>query len=345
MFKKLLLVAFLGMALFSCGEKQTTESSNKLVVYSNSLTDGRDEFLKEEAAKKGFELDFVSAGGGEISDRLIAEKNNPIADVVFGPGEMDFLKLEKADVLTPFKPDWVGELEQSYIINKQDLYYPIVKQATLMVYNVEKYNDETVPKDWSDLWTKDEFKKKYEYNSNIKKSTMKKVIAGILMRYRDDNGDLGISQQGWDELKKFFDNGVKSIKGEDLYSHIATGKVEFGPMFQSGVAPRNEQYKVKTKAIPSKVGVPVSTEQIALVKGTKNEAKAKEFINWFGSAEMQLKWSDKFSSVPVNKVAYEKVKSEIKELEATFTKQDLDWKFIEEHIDAWLEKIELQILK
>ena len=60
---------------------------------------------------------------------------------------------------------------------------------------------------------------------------------------------------------------------------------------------------------------------------------------------MQLKWSDKFSSVPVNKVAYEKVKSEIKELEATFTKQDLDWKFIEEHIDAWLEKIELQILK
>lgn len=345
MFKKLALSFGIFLTLLACGEKKENEKSNLVVIYSNALSNGRDAFLKEEAKKAGFEVEFVQAGGGEIADRLIAEKNNPIADVVFGPNELEFLRLEEEAVLDTFKPSWVDKLDKSYIVNKEDLYYPLVKQATLMVYNTAKYDENTVPKDWTDLYEKEEFRGKYEYNTNIKSSTMKKVISGILTRYKDENGEFGISQKGWEAISLYFNYGVKSVKGEDLYSHIATGKVEFGPIHQSGVKPRNEQYQIETKAIASSVGVPISTEQIAIVKGSKNPEKAKEFINWFGDTEMQVKWSEKFSSVPVNLEAYEKISQDVKDFEKTFTKQDLDWKFIKENIDSWIEKIELEILK
>lgn len=345
MVKKFFLMSVFLIGLFSCGSNGKQENSTRVVVYSNSLTDGRGDYLKEEAKKAGFDLEFVSAGGGEIADRIISEKNNPIADVVFGPNEMEFLRLEEAEVLEAYEPKWKQELDSKFIVNKDNLYFPLVKQATLFVYNTEKYSESEAPKDIEDLWNNPKFHKKYEFNSILKSATMKKAIAGILSRYRDDNGEYGVSEKGWQEIKKFFDNGVKSVKGEDVFSHIANGKVDFGIIHQSGVASREEQFKIKVKSLKSITGVPVSTEQIALVKGSKNPEKAKEFIDWFGSSEVQLAWSNKFSSVPVNKVAFEKINPELIKIDNEIQKADLDWGYISKNVDKWVEKIELQILK
>lgn len=344
MFKKLVFVVMAIGTLFACNSDKSNEE-NRIIVYSNSLTDGRDIYLKDEAKKAGFELEFVSAGGGEIADRIISEKNNPIADVVFGPNEMEFLRLESEDTLEEYIPKWKDEVDTNYIISKKNLYFPLVKQATVFVYNAQKYDEDSAPKDLEEMWNNPKFKGRYEYNDNLKSATMKKAIAGILSRYRDDNGEYGVSEKGWEEIKKFFDNGVKSIKGEDLFSHIANGKVDFGPIWQSGIVPREEQFDVKVKPVKSTTGVPVSTEQIALIKGSKNSKKAKEFIDWFGSADVQINWSNKFSTIPVNKLAFEKIRDEYKQIDSEIKKAEIDWKYVSKNVDKWVEKIELQIIK
>lgn len=59
-------------------------SGEKLVVYTNSGTDGRSEYLIEKAKEAGFDIEVVALGASEVTERMIAEKNNPLCDVTFG---------------------------------------------------------------------------------------------------------------------------------------------------------------------------------------------------------------------------------------------------------------------
>lgn len=75
--KMMILAGLLVMAfLMSCGKEKARmeelpveKKDEALVVYSNSLTDGRREWLQEKAKEKGFNLEFVGGGGGEISNK------------------------------------------------------------------------------------------------------------------------------------------------------------------------------------------------------------------------------------------------------------------------------------
>ncbi|MDO5088862.1 MAG: extracellular solute-binding protein [Leptotrichiaceae bacterium] len=350
--KWMLLLSLLSLVfLMSCGGKEegkTGEEGKKsgnetLVVYSNSLSDGRGEWLKEKAKEAGFELEFVEAGGGEITNRLIAEKNNPIADIVFGPNQMDFSNLKKESLLEQYVPKWAAEVTEG-LNDKDGYYHAIVKQAIVMVYGLNQYDENNAPKDWLDLPAN--FKGKYEVPSTLGNGTTRVVISGILTRYRDANGDLGISEEGWKAIGEYFKNGVPSVKGEDLFSKIADKKVGMGQIWSSGIAGREEQYKVKVGIVRPEVGVPFVIEGFGIVKGTKKLEKAKAFVEWFGSPEIQAAWSKQFTSMPANTKALAMADPKMIEFEKSFTKkQDIDWEFVSENINKWIEKIELQILQ
>ena len=79
-------------------------------MYSNSLSDGRGDWLKEKALAQGYKLDFVEAGGGDIANRLIAEKNNPVADVVFGLSTINYENFKEQNLLEQYKPVWDSEI-------------------------------------------------------------------------------------------------------------------------------------------------------------------------------------------------------------------------------------------
>ncbi|HSN35405.1 MAG TPA: ABC transporter substrate-binding protein, partial [Arthrobacter sp.] len=65
-------------------------SGETLIVYTNSNGEGRGEWLTAKAAEAGFKIEIVGAGGADATNKLIAEKNNPIADVAFGLNNMYF---------------------------------------------------------------------------------------------------------------------------------------------------------------------------------------------------------------------------------------------------------------
>ena len=93
------------------------------------------------------------------------------------------------------------------------------------------------------------------------------------------------------------------------------------------------------------VGEPFVTEQTAIISGTKKAELAKEFIDWFGSDKIQGEWSQKFGSIPANKKALEVAPQEVKDFISKMKAQELDWKFIGEHIDQWVEKAELEFMQ
>src|SRR5438045_1538142 len=79
-----------------------------------------------------------------------------------------------------------------------------------------------------------EFKGKYHVPANLGGGTNRAVVYGMLMRQLDPNGDLGVSDKGWNEIKTFFDNGYKTPEGEDAMANLASGKVPIAFTFSSG---------------------------------------------------------------------------------------------------------------
>ena len=223
-------------------------------------------------------------------------------------------------------------------------YWPLVKQAILLGYNSDKITPEQAPKDWTDLWSKDEFKTRYERVTGLGTATAQLVFAGILSRYKDDSGDLGISDEGWKQVEQYFQNGSPAVAKTDLFARIASGEVDMGQMPSSIVAEREKSFKVNVETVVPSVGVPLAVEQIALVKGTDKKEQAQKFIDWFGSADVQGEFALQFNSMPVNKSAAAKAKPEVVEFFNGLKQQDIDWNFVQENMGSWVEKIELEYM-
>lgn len=170
------------------------------------------------------------------------------------------------------------------------------------------------------------------------------MFAGILSRYQDDSGDLGISDEGWQQVEQYFQNGSPAVAKTDLFARIASGEVDMGQMPSSIIAEREKSFKVNVETVIPSVGVPLAVEQIALVKGTKKEEQAKKFIDWFGSSEVQGEFAKQFNSMPVNKEAEAQANPEVVDFFADLKQQDIDWEFVQENMGAWVEKIELEYM-
>lgn len=315
-----------------------------LTVYTNSGSDGRGDWLVERAAQDGFDIQYIEAGAAEIQNRLLAEKEAPIADVVYGLNSIIWESLKAEDILIPYTPVWADEIPEG-LNDKDGYYFAIVKQAILLVYDENQMSAEEAPTDWLDLGNREDLAGKYGYMVSLSGGTVRNVLAGILSRYADENGKLGISDEGWEEISKYYQNGTAVEDGGELYALITddTNPILCGQMWSSGIETRDEQYGTKTAYVLPEVGVPYAVEGISIVNGTKNEEEAQRFMDWFGSAQIQGEWAEEFSTLPANVNAVDKANEfnqEIAELPA----QEIDWTLVAENIDAWCEEIELNYM-
>lgn len=333
-------------ALAACTPPQSSGGSGDsetLTVYSNSVSDGRGEWLQEKAAEAGFTLQFVDLGGGDIQNRLLAEASNPIADVVFGLNNVYFEKLRAAEVLEAYSPSWSGEVDAS--LGDGEQFWPIVREPIMLITNDEVFpGGEGAPADWPELWTVPEFEGRYEVPTALGGATTQMVLSGILARFRDDAGEHGISADGWAQIGEFFAKGSPAVEGTDLFARMVEGEVDMGQMWLAGKFSREEEYGITTTAISPEIGVPYAVQHVAKVAGTKNAEAAEAFIDWFGGAELQAAWSNEFFTAPTNEVALQDADQDAVELTDSFTPQDIDWTFVAENLDGWIEKIELDVL-
>lgn len=342
------LIATMSSAiLVACGSSSDSasgeDSSNEaIVVYSNSVSDGRGEWLQERASAEGFELQFVDLGGGDIQNRLIAEQANPIADVTFGMNNVYFETSKDSGVLADYTPSWNSEVDASLGDGMQ--FWPIVREPIMLVYNDAAYSESDAPNDWTDLWEEDKFHGRYETPTSMGGATTQLVLAGILNRYLDDSGELGVSEEGWNAIEQYFENGSPSVQGTDLFARIASGEVDMGQMWLAGKASREKEYGISTTAVHPSVGVPMATQHVALIKGAEENQAAKDFIDWFGSAETQAAWSQEFFTAPVNEAALANANQDAVEATNAFKGQEVDWETVAQYLPEWIEKIELEYL-
>ncbi len=317
-------------------------SEDTLVVYTNSGSDGRGDWLVEQAAEAGFNIVYVSLGAAELTNRLVAEKNNQIADVVWGLNAVEYEKLKNEDMLIQYTPAWADEVDQEGYGDPEGYYWPIAVQPLLCVYNPEYVTGDQIPSDWTDLATM--WPDQYMIHP-LTGGTAKTVFSSILVRYQDDSApeeNYGISDEGWEVARAFIENGYVTSTNEAYWDYMDDGSMPLLEMWGSGLllneASRGKDYSY----ILPEVGEPVVVEQLAIFKDSEKQELAKEFIDWMGSAEVQAAFSENFGTTPANTVALETCSDEIKALMADITPQDIDWTFVAENVDNWVEKATLE---
>lgn len=351
MMKRMLAMILAGAMVFSMAGCQKApasgegtgeggaDKSQELIVYTNSGSDGRDAWLVEKAAEAGFKVQVLGMGASDLTNRLIAEKNNAIADVVFGQNNIEYEKLKAEDVLKTWKPNWTDGVDQG-LIDPEGYYYPVSITPLLLIYNRDMQNP---PSDWTDL-VKPEYEGLYQIHG-LSGGTGKTVFASILSRYADPSGELGISSEGWEIAKDYLGNAHLIAEGEDSIGAIIDGSLPMDMHWASGVLTEQKARDYKFGVMTPEVGEPYVVESVAIVKTTRHPELAEEFLNWLGSSDVQLAWSNDWGTIPAQKDALENVSDDIKELMSVLQPQELDWGFIAENIDAWVEKAELEFVK
>lgn len=312
------------------------DKSEKLIVYTNSGSDGRDAWLKERATKEGYNVEVVQIQGGDLANRIITEKNNPQADLVFGLNAIEYEKLKKEEVLDKWEPAWMNDVDMS-LGDADGYYYPIVIQPLVNMMNEDLENP---PADYTDL-VNPEWTNKYTI-LNFGGGTGKTLLAGLLMRYKDESGELGVSEEGWEFVKNWIQNGHFEQEGEDKVGNVVSGEIPICEMWGSGVLQNQKERDCKFKIMVPEVGVPYVTEQMAMITGSKKRDLAIDFANWFGGAELQTEWMEQFGTIPCQPAALEKAPEDIKEFVDQVHPQDMDWAFVAEYIEPWVEKCELE---
>lgn len=321
------------------------QESKDILVYSNSLSDGRSDFLVEQAAEAGFNVLFVDAGAGEIQNRLLAEKGAPQADVTYGLDESIFLDLKENDILVPHIPAWIDEVPEETNIG-DGYFHPLVEQRIFMVYNPEFLTEDEIPSNWQDLAANESFANRFRVPDGLGSGTNQKALLSILLQYVDESGELGIAQEGWDAVEDYLHTGYMTPASEDINTNFKNGTMPISYFYSSGVPFVEEEFGFEMIPINPEQGVITMREQIGVVNKGENHdyTVAQEFVDWFGAAEMQGMWAEEFGSLPVNLSAIDSAQPRMKKIAEATMPMDVDWTFVRTYLADWIEKIELDLM-
>lgn len=315
--------------------------TGSLTVYSPQADTDRGPWISERVKTDlGIEVNFLCANGGEISERLIAEKSNPQADVVLGLVQSAMYQLKGEDILTPYAPGWAEGLPEVYK-EREGYFHSFWQTPIVIAYN--KDHMAVPPTSWQDL-IKPEYKELYSVGATSSQ-TVRTYIVGMLWPYYDEQtGD--ISDEGWNFLRELFSNARTLPTGgdTDIWALMKSGEMPLQLNWFGGVKAKCELNEIPVGYVTPAEGTPIVAEAIGIVKGTKNEELAKAFVDWWGSAEVMSAYAEEFGQAPAHPEAIALCPDSVKTDAELFKAQDIDWEAVSAKIDTWFEKIELEIM-
>jgi len=326
----------------SADEAPADDEARTLTIYA-PWNETRAEYVVAAAADElGIEVEFLTGGGGELTDRLLAEKNNTQADVVLGMGEAQINSVASEDVFQPYEPAWSDKVPAAYV-DGENRFTLFAQVPIVMSYNAAVMDTADAPTSWTDL--ADPAYKGQFVLPGLAGQTGQSAIAGILWRFADpETGE--VSDEGWQVLTDIYANEFQVGEGEDFNPDwIADGETPIFIGWRGGVANMdNDNDAFELTIIDTEGGTPFVSTGIGITSATDSLSVAKEFVDWFGSAEFQVGLvSETGNDPPANVDAIPELETASEWLSGV-TLQEIDWGVVTTVIDDWLERIELDLI-
>ena len=229
----------------------------------------------------GIHVNFVRFSSGEALVRVVAEKNNPQVDVLFGgPVETHSAGI-KEGVFEPYKPPSYDVLEARFK-DPQGYWVGIADDPLVFMSNKKFLAEKGLkpPASWNDLLDP-AYKGMIQMADARTSGTAVTRVFSILEVYGRDEA------KAFDYMKKLRANvQVYTKSGGGGTIPVGLGQAGAGIFFiVDALKTQQEGYDVAV-SFPRE-GIGTSTEAIALIKGARNPEAAKKLIDWAASPAMQ----------------------------------------------------------
>lgn len=288
--KKLISSIFMAsivLLLVSCQKKQ------ELHIYSIIHEEETAALTSLFTKKTGIPVSFLRATTGELVNRVITEKDDPLADILLGGASSYHIQADEAGALEPYLSPLAANVPE-YALAKDNTWTGFCVLTLGIGINQKRFADKfpgvEYPATWEDLLNP-AFKGEIVLTNPVASSTAYLFVQNQLQR-------LGW-EKGWDYLLKlaplvgqFPDSGSAPAK------LIGTGEYAIGVSYIHAVAKyASDGFDLKLVAPPSSVG---DVDCISIMKNTKNLESAKKFVDFMLSKEAQELMSSIDFTVPVN---------------------------------------------
>lgn len=292
------------------GSPQSSESK-ELTVYTALEDDQINEYLK--SFKQQFpdvKLNIVRDSTGIITAKLLAEKDNPVADVVWGVAATSLLVLDQNGMLEPYSPEGIDRIQAEFKDSNEPAHWVgIDAWETAFVVNTVELEKKglAIPQTYEDL-TKPEYKGLITMPNPASSGTGFLTVSGLQQ--------LMGAEKAWAYLDKLHDNiGIYTHSGSKPAKMAGTGEYPIGISFgYRGITEKESGSPVEV-VFPAE-GSGWDVEANALIEKDGIKQAAKDFLDWAITDEAMTEYAKNYPIVAV--------KGQSGDIPAGYTKNPID---------------------
>jgi iron(III) transport system substrate-binding protein len=311
-------------------------AKESLTVYTALESDQVKPYLESfKKAQPDIEVKIVRDSTGIITAKLLAEKANPQADVVWGTAATSLVLLEQNDMLQPYAPASLNKIESQFRDSKNPPTWvgDDVWGSAICFNEVEaKKQNLPLPTSWEDL-TKPIYKGKIVMPNPASSGTGFLDVTAWLKIFGE--------KKGWEYMDKLHENiGQYTHSGSKPCKMAAAGEFPIGISFEYRAA-KSKKEGAPIAIVYPKEGLGWDLEATAIMKGTKNLEPAKKFVDWATGEEANKLYAENFAVV-----AYKGLSQKIENIPENYAsmliKNDFAWaaKNRESILTEWSKRYE-----
>jgi len=282
------------LAVVSLSSSNAADLTVYTAVEAEDLTRYAEQFNKSHP---DININWVRDSTGIITAKLLAEKDNPQADVIWGLAATSLLLMKSEDMLEPYAPKGVEELDPKFVDKSSPPAWTGMDAWVASVcYNTVEAEKAglTPPASWKDLT-------KPEYEGHIIMPNPNSSGTGFL----DVSGWLQMfgEEEGWAYMDALHTNIARyTHSGSKPCKLAAAGEIPIGVSFAFRGAKSKGDGAPLDIIVPSE-GVGWDMEATAIVAGTAELEAAKTLVDWTVTKEASEMYNTGYAVVAYPGVA------------------------------------------
>ena len=276
----------------------TTANAAELTVYTAVEAEDLARYAETfNKAHPDIKINWVRDSTGVVTAKLLAEKNNPQADVIWGLAATSLLLMKSEGMLEPYAPKGVENLDQKFVDSSNPPTWTGMDACVAAIcYNTVEGDKLglTPPTSWKDLT-------KAEYEGHVIMPNPNSSGTGFL----DVSSWLQLfgEEDGWQYMDGLHKNIARyTHSGSAPCKLAASGEIPIGISFAFRGAKSKAEGAPIDIIVPSE-GVGWDMEATAIVAGTDDLEAAKTLVDWTVTKEANEMYNTGYAVVAYRGVA------------------------------------------